>query len=170
MFQKGELILERDLRERIRKTVNAMENSPSFFHLEGLTSHTLGLASVLLQKYWHTVRAPEGKSFLISDCPVITGALVGDNIFPGAGFAKENTVVLLPLTPKHCFVAFLRKHPWNDVAEPRGVDNVNRLIVEFGHRNVYANASSIDTQSLVEAKLNKVVFGENAFLPNPAAN
>ncbi len=169
-FQRGELLSEQQLRDEIQQTLASMESSPTFYHIVGIREHTTGLADAIMAKDWHTIDSPEGKSFLISDCPVITVALDGDTVRPGAGFKKQDTAVLLPLTSRQCFIAGPRSHRWNRVAEPVGVDNVNRVIAEFGHRNVYGDANTLETRRLVDASINSVVFGENAFLPNASHN
>jgi hypothetical protein len=39
------------------------------------------------------------------------------------------------------------------------------MIVQFAHRNVYANAESEDVQRLVDKEIDTTKFGENAFVP-----
>lgn len=170
MFQQGALVQLQDLQGQIQRTLSAMEASPAFYHVIGLRQHTAGLAEAIMGKDWYTIEAPEGKSFLISDCPVVTVELRDGQVLPGAGFKKEKTAVLLPVTSRHCFVAGPANQGWFKVVTPAGVDNLNRVIVEFAHRNVYASANSVDTQLLVDTTINEIVFGENAFLPNPSQN
>lgn len=168
LLQQGEFHTAAELRESLERTRKAMDDSPSFYHVSGLPRHTISLADALLKKRWWTIDAPPGKSFLISDCPVMTSELDGHdgrNVLPGAGFGKENTAVLVPITSGKLFVASPHNRNWQRVAEPRGVDTVNRQAVWFGHRNVYAEVNSPDIQSLVETELNHIVFGQNAFLP-----
>jgi hypothetical protein len=118
-----------------------------------------------MRKKWHTVDAPADKSFLISDCPVMTAELQGNQVLPGAGFGKANTAVLVPLTPQKLFVASPHDRSWRIVAESRAVDMVNLLAVRFAHRNVYASSNSADIQALVDLEIDQIVFGQNAFLP-----
>jgi hypothetical protein len=168
LLQQGEFRTAAELRESLERTRKAMDDSPSFYHVSGLPRHTITLANALLEKRWWTIDAPPGKSFLISDCPVMTSELDGPDgrrILPGAGFGKENTAVLLPIASGKLFVASPHNRHWQRVAEPRGVDNVNRQQVWFGHRNVYAEVNSPGIQLFVDAELNHVVFGQNAFLP-----
>jgi hypothetical protein len=42
---------------------------------------------------------------------------------------------------------------------------VNRMIVQFAHRKVYANADSAEVQRLVDNPIDRVKFGESAFVP-----
>jgi hypothetical protein len=166
MLQEGVLHHADDLRKDVEKLRAAMDRSPSYYHVSGLQRHTEILANALMGKKWHTVDAPPGKHFLISDCPVVTAELQGNQGLPGAGFGKPNTAVFLPITSRNLFVASPHNWNWRSVAEPRAVDMANRLIVQFGHRNVYAGLSSLEVQSLVDAGINHIVFGQNAFVPN----
>lgn len=88
LFQQGQLIPAEDIRKDVDKLRAAMDASPSFYHVSGLPRHTASLADALMRKKWHTVDAPAGKSFLISDCPVMTAELNGNRVAPGAGFGK----------------------------------------------------------------------------------
>jgi len=165
LLQRGELCYADDLTKDVEKLRAAMDESPSFYHVSGLPRHTASLADALMRKKWHTVDAPAGKSFLISDCPVMTAELQGNQVLPGAGFGKEDTAVLMPVTPQKLFVASPHNRNWRIVAEPQAVDMVNLLAVRFSHRNVYANVSSTDVQLLVDLEMNQIIFGQNAFLP-----
>jgi hypothetical protein len=168
LLQQGEFHTAAELRESLEKTRRAMNDSPSFYHVSGLPRHTISLADALMRKRWWTINAPPGKSFLVSDCPVMTSELDGPDgrkILPGAGFGKENTAVLVPITSGKLFVASPHDRNWLKVATPRGVDMINLQAVQFGHRNVYADANSPHIQSLVDAELDQIVFGQNAFLP-----
>lgn len=165
LLQQGELCYADDLRKDAEKLRAAIDASPSFYHVSGLPHHAASLAEALMRKKWHTVDAPAGKCFLISDCPVMTAELQGNQVLPGAGFGKANTAVLVPLTPQKLFVASPHDRSWRIVAEPRAVDMVNLLAVRFAHRNVYASLNSTDIQSLVDLEIDQIVFGQNAFLP-----
>ncbi len=166
LLQRGELHVAEDVKRMVTETRAAMEESPSFYHVSALPNRVRILLPSLLSRHWHTIEAPADNRFLISDCPVLTIEVRDGQAFPGAGFGKENTVVLLPLSPKHIFVASPRHLNWKRVADPSGVRNINRLIVQFAHKNVYANASSEDVRVLVNVEIDTIVFGKNAFLPN----
>ena len=166
LLRQGELHYADDLRKDVEGLRAAMDRSPSFYHVSGLRRHTISLADALMRKKWHTVDAPPGKNFLISDCPVMTAELQGNEVLPGAGFGKENTAVLVPITPQKLFVASPHNRDWRTVAEPRAVDMTNLLAIRFGHRNVYANVNSPDIQGLVDVEIDRIVFGQNAFLPS----
>lgn len=165
-FQRGELLFEEDLRRQIEWTRTAIESSPSFLHLSGIKQHTLALAGVIAKKKWHVIEAAPGKSFLISDSPVCTGRVSNEQISAGDGFGKTTTSIWLPITAQHLFVASPPADIWNKVAEPDGVDSMNRLTVRFAHRNVYSNAKMESVQRLVDDRINEIVFTQNAFLQN----
>jgi len=164
LLQQGELCYADDLKRDAENLRAAMDASPSFYHVSGLPHQSASLAEALMRKKWHTVDAPAGKCFLISDCPVMTAELQGNLGLPGAGFGKANTAVLVPLTPQKLFVASPHDRSCRIVAEPRAVDTVNLLTVRFAHRNVYGSLNSADIQSLVDLEIDQVVFGRNAFL------
>lgn len=164
LFQRGELVYADDLRKEVAKLRAAMDASPSFYHVSGLPRHTASLADSVMRKKWHTVECPPGKSFLISDCPVMTAELKGNQLSPGAGFGHDNVAVIVPITSQKIFVASPHDRGWRIVATPMAVDSVNRLVVRFGHRYVYANANTPETQLLADTEINQIVFGKNAFL------
>jgi len=74
-----------------------MESSPSYYHLAAIKETTAALAETLMRKMWHTLEAPPGFTFLLGDCPVTTVEFVGNQVFPGAGFNKENAAVIVPI-------------------------------------------------------------------------
>jgi hypothetical protein len=50
---------------------------------------------------------------------------------------------------------------------PAEAKNINRLIVQFAHKNVYASIESEDVRALVDAEIDKVIFGKTAFVQTP---
>jgi hypothetical protein len=74
----------------------------------------------------------------------------------------------LPLSPKHIFYASPKHLNWKQVVDPAEAQNINRLIVRFAHRNVYASVESEDVRTLVDAEIDKVIFGKTAFVPTKA--
>ncbi len=165
LLQKGELLYADDLKRAVAEIRNAMDASPSFYHVSALPNRVRIIVESLLTRAWHTIEAPPDHYFLISDCPVVTYEVRDGQPFPGAGFGKENTAVLVPVSPKHIFVASPQHFNWRIVATISGVTNINRLIVQFAHRNVYSNVESEEIRALVDTEIDTVVFGKNAFLP-----
>jgi hypothetical protein len=43
--------------------------------------------------------------------------------------------------------------------------NINRLIVQFAHRNVYSHVESEEVRVLVDPEIDIIIVGENGFLP-----
>ena len=141
-----------------------MEDSPSFYHVVSLPRHTRVVAEAIMRKSWQTIEAPSDLFFVTSDCPVSTVEFVDGKVLPGVGFGKENTAIFLPLSPRHVFAA---SHVgWPEIAEPRFVESLNRLTVQFAHQNVYANRDCAAMRVLVDAGINRLVFGQNALLPS----
>jgi hypothetical protein len=164
LFRTGELRFAEDLRREMTELGTTMENSPSFYHVFGLPHRTQVLAEAIMRKSWHTMEAPPDLFFVTSDCPVSTVEFVDGAVLPGVGFGEENAAIFLPLTSRHVFVASAVS--WGEIADPKFVESLNCLTVQFAHRNVYASADSTSVQGMVDIGMNRVVFGQNAFVPN----
>jgi hypothetical protein len=165
LLKKGELVFAEDLEKDIERLRTNMENSPSFYHVVGLQRLTASLGEALMSKTWHILQAPPGTCFLTSDCPVMTAEFVDNQAMPGAGFGKERTAIMLPVSPQHLFVAASPLSRWKSVLEPRHVHSLNLLTVRFAHKRVYAPMNSLDIKALVDVEINTILFGKNAFLP-----
>lgn len=164
-FKRGELIVAEDIEKEIERTRTQMEISPAFYHLLGLQRLTASLGNALMMKSLQILKAAAGKFLFTSDCPVLTAEFIDRQVKPGAGFGKEHSAILLPLTPQDLFVAASPRSRWIPVLEPRHVDAINRLTVQFAHKRVFASENSPGIKALVDAEINTVVFGHNAFLP-----
>ena len=165
LLKHGELHYAEDIQRDLTEIHAAMNAEPSYFFVSALPNRVRIIAPDILTRDWHTIAAPEGHSFLISDCPVITYKVQDGRIFPGVGFGDQKTIVLLPVSPNHLFVASPRHGEWPMVFSASDMQYVNRMIVQFAHRNVYANAESEDVQRLVDKEIDTTKFGENAFVP-----
>jgi hypothetical protein len=165
LLKHGELHYAEDIQRAVTEIHAAMNACPPYFFVSALPNRVRIIAPDILARDWHTIAAPEGHTFLISDCPVVTYKVQDGRIFTGVGFGDEKTIVLLPVSPNHLFVASPRHVEWPTVFSASGMQNVNRMIVQFAHRNVYANAESEDVQRLVDAEIDTTKFGENAFVP-----
>ena len=165
LLKHGELHYAEGIQRAIREIHAAMNADPSYFFVSALPNRIRIIAPDILARDWHTIAAPEGHSFLISDCPVVTYKVQDGRIFTGAGFGDERTIVLLPLSPNHLFVASPRNGGWPTVFSASDMQYVNCMIVQFAHRNVYANAESENVQRLVDKEIDTTKFGENAFVP-----
>jgi hypothetical protein len=171
LLKKGELVFAEDLRKSVEQLRSSMDASPSYYHLSGLQRNVISLGDAIMRKTWHTIQAPPGKFFLTSDCPVTTVELANGRVGPGAGLGNEHTAVILAVTPEHLFVASSPMIQWKSVGEPKLVDSVNLLTVQFAHKRVYSHINSPHVKALVDMQINKVRFGENSFLPNsPSRN
>jgi hypothetical protein len=167
LLRHGELHYAEDIQRAVTEIHAAMNAVSSYFFVSALPNRIRIIAPDILARDWHTIAAPEGHSFLISDCPVVTYKVQDGTIFTGPGFGDEKTIVLLPVSPNHLFVASPRHGGWPKVFSPPDMQYVNRMIVQFAHRNVYANAESEEVQRLVDSEIDTTKFGENAFVPPP---
>jgi hypothetical protein len=165
LLKHGELHYAEDIQRTVTEIHAAMNADPSYFFVSALPNRVRIIAPDILARDWHTIAAPEGHSFLISDCPVVTYKVQDGRIFTGAGFGDEKTIILLPISPNHLFVASPRHGGWTTVFSASDMQYVNSMIVQFAHRNVYANAESEEVQRLVDKEIDTKKFGENAFVP-----
>jgi hypothetical protein len=165
LLEHGELRYAEDIHRNLTEMHSAMNADPAYFFVSGLPKRAHIIASDILARDWHTIAAPERHSFLISDCPVVTYKVQNGQILTGVGFGDKATIILLPVSPNHLFVASPRGGGWPTVFSASDMQYVNRMIVHFAHRNVYANAEFEEIQRLVDLEIDSTKFGENAFLP-----
>ena len=165
LFRRGDLVFTDELKKLVERLRTNMDNSPSYYHLTSLQANSNSLAKALAGKVWHVLEAAPGEFFVISDCPVTTFELVSGHYYPGPGFGKETTSVVLPMTPKHIFLASSPTARWKPVGPPEAVQATNLLTVRFGFERVCAHVNSAKVQALVDAEINRVTFGRDAFVP-----
>lgn len=165
LLQRGELHYASALKLSLERWRDDMNASDSYFHVSGLPERTRTLASDLLERDWHTLEAADGQCFLMSDCPVVTVECCNGSPRFGVGFGNKDAAILLPISPRHLFVASPHHVKWKAQLDSAGVECVNREIAHFAHRNVYANGESQAVKALVDSEIDKVVFGQNAFVP-----
>jgi hypothetical protein len=104
-----------------------------------------------------------GKHFVTSDCPVVTVERKKHSWELGAGFAKDNVVVFLPLTEQKLFIAASASFGFKSTVPDVAADSFNIATVRFAHRNVYAHQVSDELKALVDLEINQIQFGRNAF-------
>ncbi len=165
LLKEGEFHYAEDLKRAVNEIRTAMDASPNYYHVSALPNRVRIIAQPLLTRAWHTIEAPPDHYFLMSDCPVVTYEVRDGRPCPGTGFGNENAVAMMPVSPRHLFVAAPHTMNWRQVATISGMWNINRLIVQFAHKNVYANVESEEAQALVNDEINSLVFGKNAFVP-----
>jgi len=165
LLKSGELVFADDLRKEFEQLRGYMEESPSFYHVSGLQRHTESLGRALAAKTWHVLQPPPGKFFILSDCPVTTVEISGGHATPGPGFGKENSAILLPLTPEYLFLASHSAISWRAIGTPVAVDATNLLTVRFAYKRVYSHLNSPEIKALVDAEINQITFGKDAFVP-----
>ena len=161
-FKKGELYPLNNLRERVEAFQIKFEQSP-FYHVTGLPRHTHVLAETIVRKNWHVVSAAAGKYFPTSDCPVVTVERKERSWELGAGFARDNVIIFLPLTPERLFIAASANFEFKATVPQVAADAFRLATVRFGHRNVYSDQKSEELKNLVDLEINQIEFGKNAF-------
>jgi hypothetical protein len=166
LLKKGILAPADEIRQLVESRRANMENSAAYYHLAAIRETVSSVAESLMKnKTWHVIQAPTDHAFLIGDHPVTTFEFVGAQILHGAGFNRENSVILLPLTPQRVFVASPRHVQWSQIIPPQAVASVNLLSIRFAQDVVLSNVNAPATQALVNSELNQIVFGRDAFIP-----
>ena len=165
LFQRGDLVFTDDLKKLVERLRTDMDSSPSYHHLTSLQANTNSLAKALAGKVWHVLETAPEEFFVISDCPVTTFEFASGHYYPGPGFGKESTTVVLPMTPKCVFLASSPRGRWKPVGPPEAVHATNLLTVRFGFERVCAHVNSADVKALVDAEINRITFGRDAFVP-----
>jgi hypothetical protein len=172
LLRTGQLVFAEDLRKMVEQLRTNMDSSPSYHHLTSLQTNTNLLARALTAKIWHVLEAGPGKFFVLSDCPVTTFELASGRAYGGTGFGSEVTTVLVPLTPNRLFMASPPTVHWKTVGPPAAIHGANQLTVRFGLERVFAHLQSPELKLFVDAEINRVTFGRDAFVPSgqPSAN
>jgi hypothetical protein len=165
LLKKGMLMPADELRQFVESRRANMEGSASYYHLAAIKETASSLADALMRKTWHTLEAAPGLVFVLGDCPVSTVEFVGNQVLHGAGFNNENAAILLPLTPQHVFVASPPGRQWRSVMQLEQVAPVNLLSIRYAKDVVLSSVNAPETQALVNAEINQVVFGRDAFIP-----
>ena len=165
LFQRGDLVFTDDLKKLVERLRTNMENSHSYYHLTSLQANTNSLATAVEGKVWHVLEAAPGEFFVISDCPVTTFEFASGHYYPGPGFGKETATIVLPMTPKHVFLASSATGRWKPIGPPEAVHATNLLTVRFGFDRVCAHVNSAGVKALVDAEINRITFGRDAFVP-----
>jgi len=161
-FKKGELYELADLRQRVDAFQTKFERSP-FYHITGLPRHTHVLAGTIIRKNWHVVSAPAGKLVPTSDCPVVIVERKEQSWELGAGFAKDNVIAFLPLTPGRLFIAASASFGFKPIVPEVAADAFRLATIRFAPRNVYSDQETEELKNLVDLEINQIEFGKNAF-------
>jgi hypothetical protein len=148
----------------MEKAWNQINANPAYLQLTGVDQSTCNLAVELGKKHWHTLEAAPERVFVTSDCPVFTLKIDREGaVFPGFGFGREDVTILLPLSPKKIFVASPPTISWHKVLDANTTDLFNKAVIQFADRSVFSVEKSEETRLLVDAEINKIIFGVNAF-------
>lgn len=82
--------------------------------------------------------------------------------FIGDGFGRQESIILLPLSPSACLAAGprgpqIRRIPGNDLQE------LNKVVISSSARFVYSRTESADVDLVVQERAGTVRYGINAF-------
>lgn len=170
LLKQGEFIYLEDLRAKVNQIKLEMR-APAFGHLAGIEQNAHMIAEDIFKRKWFVFKAAPGTAFITSDCPVQTYSLdltgKSTNTTLGMGFGHPNTAVVLPLSPTHLFLAGPQEIGWkSDVLTETEMIVFNTSAARFGYRHVFARHRSSATQALVDNEINKVIYGQNAFVPS----
>jgi uncharacterized protein DUF4238 len=163
-FKRGSLVPLNEVARQVNKHLDKMISSPAFLHLSGFHKNVPNLAYSICQRVWHVSAAPEGSCFVTSDCPVLTGEIREQKLFLGHGFALPNATVFFAMNPQSLFVAAPTGSNWPAGLGSADVDLLNLATVRYAHREVYASRESIDIQRVVDANINQIEFGRDAYI------
>lgn len=165
LFQRGQLYSKEEISDVVHKAWSDINANPAFLQLSKIEERTASLAHSIGRKAWHTLHPAPGKTFVTSDCPVISLKLTGTGVaFAGFGFGQDDVAAVLPLTPDALFVASPPSIAWTKRFDETGTAAMNKAIVQYAEKRVFSSIRSERISKLVDAEMNQVVFGENAFV------
>lgn len=112
---------------------------------------------IIFNKEWHILES-SSRIFITSDNPVTIIRPEGSSIFCGVGLANGHIAV--PISPKRCL--FLQNgdsslHPTINKVSREQVDLINKHIMFYAHKFIYANLISRD----IENNFNKTEKGKS---------
>ena len=169
LFRQGELHSQEVLNEVASLAYKQMRSNPAFLHFARIEERIANLAPVVAQKSWHTIRAAPGLNFVTSDNPVFSVKLdESGGAYPGYGFAHEDVTIMLPLSPEYLFVASPPSLTWQKIMDEPSTRTINRITVACADRAVFAKRDVPGMQELVDADLNSIIYGQNAYTTAPS--
>ena len=163
-------VSKEELRSSILSGEYELRQGSRGFNLKMMMEATIWITQALREYDWQILESDPGDIFLTTDVPVITvlpdGA--GRATF-GVGFGMPGVEVLFPVGTNICLK--LAAHQGNGRFRVPGamVRQINKLEMACARRFVYASERSTALEKLFSKMGCKVVYGENALLPNPAA-
>jgi len=112
------------------------------------------------------VLAPKHETFITGDTPVCTAVEMGkDKMQLGTAFADKDTAIWVPVSAKTCMLWKRREEPGVGKLPPMGVRRVNRNIMRFAERFIYAGQYSLKLADRFTRTPQMIFPGKNAFIP-----
>ena len=164
-FKSGRLYSKDELRGSVNSVARRYSENPALTHMNHIEQHCASLTSLLLRRNWFILDVAQECYLPTSDCPVLSVKIdeIG-GVYLGHGFENKNVCVVLPISPKKLFVAAPRNISFASSLTEEDTQVFTKAIVQFAHRNVYADRRSQQLKELVDSSLNEVQFGVNAFV------
>jgi hypothetical protein len=157
-----------ELIENVRlRILNGFYNEPeppgfrfyAMLHVANMIAEELRSYSCLI------VLAPKHESFLTGDTPVWTGIEKGAGMQLGTAFADRDTSVWLPISNKICLLWKRGQKRGFAKIPPRGVRIMNRNVMRFTERFLYASQYSLKLADRYTRTPQMIFPGKNAFIP-----
>ncbi len=164
LFKIGHLVSRPEIATKLEAVRSEMSKQPAFLHVRYMSESVRKIASVLLEKSWHTISSPANGQFVTSDAPVTTIRLDDSGkLFDGFGFSVPDVAVCLPIAPNKLFVASPRRFKWRTELSLEDQHLFNRVTTRFAEEHVIARSPDPELWARLEPELNGAVFGETAF-------
>jgi len=117
----------------------------------------------LFEGQWNLISTTQYKPFIISDAPVTTWIRDEHGVVQyGAGIARPDVEVLLPLSPMTCLHILPKVQRTRATVTPH-VDEVNRVQAAFAYRACYTNQKSCAIDELVQKHISTARIGKEVF-------
>lgn len=143
---------------------NEETNNSQF--LSNLSIYENDSAEMLRVRPFGLLRAPRENEFLLSDSAIITREVTESGILKvGAGFAKPNVHVLLPISPRTCLQIGLHNRT-SHTLESREVQHINIDSIQLMHRYVYSREDDPRISELVNRFGGSLRYARDVFI-NP---
>ena len=119
------------------------------------------IKTALSDRPYSLLKAPKGFDFLLSDNPLITRRVVGNQTFVGFGFHGADVHVLMPVSPDHCLQIGLPMD--SKTVSPLELEQINDDFIRVMDKEVYSSSAVPTLQDRVNSFGNSLVYGRDIF-------
>ena len=163
-YRRSGVLLPLDHIRRVAHKVADKFDDAAFLHNQALRHNTSSIAYKLAEKDWYIAEPTPGMTFVTSDAPAFSYKLENDLLYPGYGWGRNDSFVALPITPNKMFVAVPRDHTAPSQYDEVSTETLNRAIIAFADRFVYADKKHEQTRELANRLIGQVRFGIDAYV------